>query len=594
MKQSIVFGLSLTVLAFSAAQADTTLTWGRGSLRLSDGAVPLSLVLSNDGVECLNRAYKEPFAEAQSSDGTWHPACALQHEGGNLVVGFRDIDTSLTLAVDGRPDWLALRVVATSGKRPQAVRFAMFNPAFTEIVGKRLNIGWNPVHAFAVLAASRATETEVMGQTQVTLPETIAAVSRGEAGVNPRVRLTAGASAANGKLNDAIAAIVVSPTAEFDRIAEAVARAYNLGATGFSPRTDVAAQGSTLILEAAPRDADHVIRTCRDFGVRQVSLPASTWGANAHPVDVQAFVAHLQSAGISTALRSAVPATEEKQKALAGLANAGGFYAFDAVPASATTADTEEQFFRLIQAPRVRIGALANQRLWHALTYVPAPQAAAGQTPKEATDASVAALQDLRTDRMPSAVSFGAFSANLQFDDLEYLLCRSIAFDAPVTVAVRADDVQRNPLAPQLLRLFRIYENARLTHLFSEAEKAPMRQPGQSFTLILRKTFPPVLVPCHTIYCGQNRSARAAVGPFEGGSVAVFWDASGRSDVRLDLSPFIARIADFDDQRVVAKKSADDKLVLPISASRLSLFCPTLDPATLEQKIKNSLSTQTP
>jgi len=35
----------------------------------------------------------------------------------------------------------------------------------------------------------------------------------------------------------------------------------------------------------------------------------------------------------------------------------------------------------------------------------------------------------------------------------------------------------------------------------------------------------------------------------------------------------------------------DEKLVLPVTPRRLTLLCPTLDAASLEQKIKKSLCT---
>jgi len=271
---------------------------------------------------------------------------------------------------------------------------------------------------------------------------------------------------------------------------------------------------------------------------------------------------------------------------------------------------------RRFNRPVIHMGTIMTHRLWHSFarsstvdTYLNTLGGAilAGQPPakwptvKQHIDTSVAYMLSLRGDMMPGELGwFGVWPRQqrhgrevegLQLDEMEYLLCRSVAFDCPVSLQTGFGELDKHPLAPEILRLCKAYETARLARQFSEATRAPMREPGKDFTLLQRQGHAPVLVAVHPVACGNSRDARAMVGSFEGGSVATFWSAAGKANITLDLSPFVARVADFDDQRVVALKSADEKLVLPVTSRRLTLLCPTLDAAKLEQKIKNSLCT---
>jgi hypothetical protein len=768
MKYMMGFYLSLTVLSVCAVRADMTLTSGRSALRISEKAVPISLVLTADGTECLNRVHREPMAQIQTPDGVWRVANSLRQSGDALVLGFQDVDTTLSLAADTRHDWIGLRITSIGGTRPQAVRFVMLDSAFTEIVGKRLNIGWNNAHALCVMATSPLTDTQVAGQTLVTLEETVAAIGRGEGGVNPRVCLTAMVQDAPGpKMEGASAAIIACPTSDFKKIAKDVSHAYGLltneTADGTPVKDTELVRGSYFFIGAGLSDTDKLIRTCNEAGIRQVMLSSWYWCTSVghytiNPQgfpngisDLKAFVERLKAAGITVGMHcfaskinktdayvSPVPdkrfwrqfedtlaanidpsqtsikvrgsladwpgsskvakaywegGVEKHREAVIGdeiirykeigpegvwdtligcergawktspASHAAGaplrHYGVDGcingyiVDQETTLPDEthrrlaeifntcgfgmvyfdggedvdrrrfdyyvsqfQDHAMRQFNRPVIHMGTLMTHRLWHSFarsstvdTYLNTLGDAirAGQPPekwptvKQHIDTSVAYMLSLRGDMMPGELGwFGVWPRQkchgrdvegLQLDELEYLLCRSVAYDCPVSLQTSFSELSRHPLTPQLMRLFQMYETARIARRFSEAEKAPMREPGKDFTLIQRKGFPPVLVPVRPVTCGRSRDTHAMVGAFEGGSVATFWNAAGSSDVTLDLSPFVARVADFDDQRVVAKKSANEQLTLPVTTRRLTLFCPTVAPAVLEQKIKNSLST---
>ncbi len=611
MKSAIALCASLVLLNTSRACADVELTWGRATLRLSEKAMPVSLLFT-DGTDGLNRAHREPFAEVQSPDGAWHPATAARKTGQTLVLGFEGVDTTLTLALDAQPDWLGMRIAALGGTRPRAARFIKLDTIFTETVGRRLNIGWNQAHALCVMATSPQTQARVEGQTRVTLEETVAAVNRGEAGVNPRVCLTAVASdTASAKLEGASAAILACATPDFKGLARRIAQAHALPLCADTTSGTLRNSYFRLRADTDARALDRIVALCKESGIRQVLVP---WNGT-RTVDFSNLTTRLQTAGLAVGARC-TPTAPADERALAALADASGLdlICFEAPAADAVDAYApfQERTLRLIRRPVACTGNLMTHRLWHAygrcttadsyLDALTGDRQTTEKTPtvREHVDADVAALSLLQSDMMAGELDLGIWAQRtghgrtiegLQLDDFEYLLSRSVGYDCPVSLEIAPADLDRNPLAHELARLLGLYEQARLSRRFTEAEKAAMRQPGQGFTLIQRRGFLPVIVPTRSVFCGNSTRAHATVGPFEGGSMATFWTASGCVDVTLDLSPFVARVADFDDQRVVAKKSADDRLVLPASTRRLTLFCPTVAPNVLEQKIKNSLCT---
>jgi len=758
----------LFALPRSTGAAEITVACGRSVLRLSEQAVPLSLVLKPENVECLNKRWQEPLAEAQSADGVWHPANALRQEGETLELGFKDTDTTVSLAVETPGEWIALRVVRVGGARPKAVRFVMLDSGFTETVGRRLNIGWNKDHALCVMAVSPLTDTLVSGQTQVTLQETIAAVNRGDGGAVPHVRLTASVQDAPGpKMEGAAAAIIACRTPDFRRVAREVSHAYGLltneTADGTPVKDTEMVRGSYFFVSAGLKDADRLISLCRETGIRQVLLDSGAWCSSPGHytintqnfpngiADLKAFVGRLKAAGITAGMHcfgskikktdayvSPVPdgrfwrqfegvlaaGVDAKQTAIKtgtcladwpGSSKVAKAYweggvekhrevvigreviryqaigpegvwdtfmgcergAWKTVPAphdakapfyhygvdgcingyivDLDTSLPDEMHARLAEIfntcgfgmvyfdggedvdrrrfdynvskfqtsvmrrfnrPVIHMGTIMTHRLWHSFsrgatvdTYlntlddaiIGGRPAAKWPTVREHIDRSVEYMLSLRADMMPGELGwFGVWPRQkrngreiegLQLDEVEYLLCRSVAFDCPVSLQTSFEKIGRHPLSPQILRLVKEYETARMARQFSEATKAPMREPGRDFTLLLRQGYAPVLVPVRPVTCGNSSDVHAMVGSFEGGSVATFWHAVGRANVTLGLSPFVARVADFDDQRVVALKSADEKLMLPVTTGRLTLRCPTLNAAVLEEKIRNAVCT---
>ena len=762
------FVLGLMVAEPKTTLAEITVSCERAVLRLSEQAVPLSLVLKEDQTECLNTRRQEPFADVQTEDGTWHAADFLRQQGNGLEVGFSGTDTRVFLDVESRPEWITLRVTRIAGTRPKTVRFVMLAPAFSETVGTRLNIGWNSLHALCVMAVSPLTDTQVKGQPKVTLKETVDAISRGEGGVIPHVRLSASTQDAPGpRMEGAAAAIIACRTPDFKRLAREVSHVYGLltneTAEGSPVKETDLVRGSYFFLSAGLCDAERLIRICQEAGIRQVLLDSGAWCSSVGHYtvntknfpkgidDLKAFVARLKAAGISTgmhcfaskvhktdayvtpvpdtrfwrqfegALAEGINATQQTIKTRASMAEWPGsskvanayweggvekhrefvigneliryreigpagmwdtFFGCErgAWKTGAATHDAgtpvchygvdgcingyivdqettlldemhvklagifntagfsmvyfdggedvdrrrfdyyvskfQTSALRRFNRPVIHMGTIMTHRLWHSFarsstvdTYLNTLGGAilAGQPPnktvtvKEHVDISVDYMLSLRGDMMPGELGwFGVWPRQkmngreiegLQLDEIEYLLCRSVAFDCPVSLQTGFRELDRHPLTPEILRLFKAYETARLDRQVSEAAKATMREPGKDFILLQRKGLAPVFVAVHSVACGGSRDVHAMIGSFEGGAVATFWHAIGSANVTLDLSPVVARVADFEDQRVVALKSAAGKLVLPVHTRRLTLVCPTLDAATLEEKIENSLCT---
>lgn len=256
---------------------------------------------------------------------------------------------------------------------------------------------------------------------------------------------------------------------------------------------------------------------------------------------------------------------------------------------------------RLAKRPIIHMGTVLTHRLWHSFarsgtvdTYLNTLHGAIASgraidewpTVREHIDRSVRRAVGLRDDLMPAELGwFGIWPAGentdgLQLDEVEYLMCRSLAYDLPVSLETSFTQMDRHPLTREILRIFRAYEELRMSRALPAEVTAPLGEIGRDFALV-RDRGEVRFVPVVPAEVGGGREVRAMVGAVEDGSVATLWHFAGRRGrVRVDLPPAALRVTDLSGAALDVRAIGGAALV-PFGAYRTTIHAQGVDAETL-------------
>ncbi len=239
--------------------------------------------------------------------------------------------------------------------------------------------------------------------------------------------------------------------------------------------------------------------------------------------------------------------------------------------------------------PIVHMGTILTHNLWHSFTrsgtvdtYLNTLHgkiragAAVGQWPtvRDHIEKSVAYVESLRDDMMPGELGwFGIWpkdkeTEGLQIDEVEYLMCRSLAYDAPISLQTSFSQMDKHPLTGGILEVVRAYERARREKIFAEDALAPLREKGSDHALVRSGgAWRLVRVSARALLDG---GVYAQTGTAEGGAVALLWRPDAEGDLRVPIPRQGLRFQDLDG-RDVPTGDRDGDAMLPVGPRRLTL-----------------------
>ncbi len=268
----------------------------------------------------------------------------------------------------------------------------------------------------------------------------------------------------------------------------------------------------------------------------------------------------------------------------------------------------EQAMRRFARRPILHMGTIMTHLLWHSFarsstvdTYLNTLHGAIisgapvdkWPTVKEHIDRSVSYMLSVGQDMMPGELGWfgiwprGENTDGLQLDEAEYLMCRSLAYDAPISLQTGFGQMEAHPLTPGILEIVREYEELRLSGAVAQEELAPLREPGRDFALIRRDKqgrFVPV-VPIGPV--GGTTDVRALVGELDGGSVATIWHYLSEGQVLLPLPAGKVRVVDLRGEPVVCAEKQGRALV-PVGSRRHTLICPEVPAAELRAALEQA------
>jgi hypothetical protein len=165
----------------------------------------------------------------------------------------------------------------------------------------------------------------------------------------------------------------------------------------------------------------------------------------------------------------------------------------------------------------------------------------------------------------------------LQFDEIEYLMCKSLAHNAPISLQTSFSRMDAHPLTPDILEIVRQYEELRLSYQVPTQTLDCLKEKGKDFVMLPQRCANEAAVPEFVQVEPLNEVAgthdvRAFVGPWRAGTIATLWHYVGSSG-RLRLDTEDVAVYDVRGEGIEAEK-ADGNTTVPVDHRRMLLHLP--------------------
>ena len=246
--------------------------------------------------------------------------------------------------------------------------------------------------------------------------------------------------------------------------------------------------------------------------------------------------------------------------------------------------------------PLIHMGTCFSHNLWHTFTrsgtvdtYLNTLHGAIisgatidkWPTVRDHIDRSVRYMLRVRQDMIPGELGwFGIWpkrkhTDGLQLDEAEYLMAKSLAYDAPISLQTGFAQMEAHPLTPGILDIVKAYEAVRMAGIAPAATRARLEPKGRDFVLFRaspRQTLPEFVEVTAVPTVGGTHDVRAFVGTRGADAVATVWHYTAREGkLVLDIAPAKARATDVFGS-ALELGAVGGKLVVPLSNRRTTLL----------------------
>jgi len=262
----------------------------------------------------------------------------------------------------------------------------------------------------------------------------------------------------------------------------------------------------------------------------------------------------------------------------------------------------EQAMKRFAKRPVIHMGTVMTHLLWHSFarsstvdTYLNTLHGAivAGRPPdkwptvKDHINRSVRYMLRMRAGMMPGELGWfgiwpkGKDSDGLQLDEMEYLMCKSLGYDVPVSLQTGFGAMESHVLTPEILNIFKQYEELRLARTVSSEARLRLQTPDRDFAMVRWQGETHFVEVDEVPLVGGTHDVRAMVGAFGEGSVATLWHYLGEGTTTLALDPAKTLLIGLTGERLPLKVK-DGKVVVPADSTRHTLVCRGVSPDALK------------
>lgn len=224
-------------------------------------------------------------------------------------------------------------------------------------------------------------------------------------------------------------------------------------------------------------------------------------------------------------------------------------------------------------------------------------------TVREHINRSVQYVESLEADMIPGELGWfgvwpkGKQTDGLQLDEIEYLMVKSLALDAPISLQTSFSQMAQHPLTPEILEIVRTYELLRRSGRLPDEVRRRLRELNKDFVLYwpepARSEGLPEFVEVAPIPSpAGNAPLRALAGARKEGTLLIFWHSEGNSGTLLLETGTAAEARGLTGQSIPLQRRSG-KLAVPVSARRLALWLPGVPLETAKTLCKQAQWAQT-
>ncbi len=201
--------------------------------------------------------------------------------------------------------------------------------------------------------------------------------------------------------------------------------------------------------------------------------------------------------------------------------------------------------------PLIHMGTIMTHGLWHSFTrsgtvdtylntlrgkIIAGADVGEWPTVREHIDRSVEYMIRTRNDMLPGELGWfgiwpkGKHTAGLQLGEIEYLMGKSLGWDAPISLETSFRQMDAHPLTDGLLEIVGAYERLRRAGRAPEKTRAELREAGKDFILLPpREGADPVLLPAAVLdgAGGEGSGLRCILAERSRPAVATVWHETG-------------------------------------------------------------------
>lgn len=151
----------------------------------------------------------------------------------------------------------------------------------------------------------------------------------------------------------------------------------------------------------------------------------------------------------------------------------------------------------------------------------------------------------------PSAKTIG-----MQPDMYEYICSKALAYDSPISLMGKLEELHAHPRTPDNLEVVRLWENAKIDGAFDDRTKQMLKDPSREFVLLTDEQGKPRIYEYHKIEL-ENDDVRAFAFERGGRSCIIYWAARENGVCRLPakIASRYLRVADTGGAEVQVKRT---------------------------------------